>query len=185
MKKLLIVLVALGWAGVAAAAELAGVAMPDTAVVAGKTLRLNGLGLRTKVFFKIYVGGLYLESPTSDGEQAAGRDEVKRVVMHFLYKRVTRQQLVDAWNEGFEENSPDLSRRLSAEIAKFNSWMSDVTAGQEIVVTYEPGSGTTVEVAGQAKGSIPGADFMRALFRVWLGPHPPTSSLKAGMLGTK
>ena len=43
------------------AAELAGVTLPDTQQVAGKTLVLNGMGIRTKYIVKIYVGGLYLE----------------------------------------------------------------------------------------------------------------------------
>ena len=58
---------ALGLAAEAAAAkELAGATMPDTLTVAGKTLKLNGMGLRKKAIFKVYVGGLYLEAPSKD-----------------------------------------------------------------------------------------------------------------------
>jgi hypothetical protein len=166
-------------------AELAGVTMPDTAAVSGKRLELNGLGLRTKLFFKIYVAGLYLETPTRDAAAAAGTDQTKRVVMHFLYKKVTSKQLVDTWQEGFRENSPAAAGKLKEEISRFCSWMGDVAAGQEIVLTYEPGAGTSVEMAGQKKGTIPGTEFMRALFLVWLGDHPPTRELKEGMLGVK
>jgi hypothetical protein len=165
------------------AAGLAGVTMPDTVPVSGKTLRLNGLGLRTKVFFKIYVAGLYLENPTHDAAQAVSADETKRVVMHFLYKNVTKKQLVEAWDEGFDENAGPIGAEVKAGIAQLDGWMGDVSAGQEIVFTYEAGTGTTVEFAGQKKGTIPGADFMRALWKVWLGEHPPTSDLKKGLLG--
>jgi len=167
----------------AAAASLAGVSMPDTAAAAGRTLRLNGLGLRTKLLFKIYVGGLYLENPTRDAARAISSDEGKRVVMHFLYKKVTKKQLDEAWEEGFRENSAGLSDAVKADLARFESWMGDVASGQEIVLTYEPGKGTTVELAGQEKGTIPGPEFMRALWGVFLGPHPPTADLKKGMLG--
>jgi hypothetical protein len=173
------------FAGPADAGSLAGVTMPDSVPVAGKTLRLNGLGLRTKVFFKIYVGGLYLENPTHDAARTISADETKRVVMHFLYKKVTAKQLVDAWDEDFGENNPGASPAVKADVEKFKSWMSDLVAGQEIVATYEPGKGTAVEVAGQEKGTIPGDEFMRALWSVWLGPHPPTEDLKKGMLGEK
>jgi hypothetical protein len=74
---------------------------------------------------------------------------------------------------------------VKADVARFDSWMGDIVAGQEIVLTYEPGKGTTVEFAGQEKGTVPGAEFMRALWSVWLGPHPPTADLKRGMLGEK
>ena len=42
------------------AGSLAGVTMPDTQQVAGKTLALNGLGLRTKYMVKVYVAGCIL-----------------------------------------------------------------------------------------------------------------------------
>lgn len=183
MKRISIGCAALALAAAVGAAALAGVTMPDTVAVSGKTLRLNGLGLRTKVFFKIYVAGLYLENPTRDAAQAIAADEGKRVAMHFLYKNVTKKQLVEAWDEGFAQNAGPVGADVKAGIATLDSWMGDVAAGQEIVFTYEPGTGTTVEFAGQKKGVIPGADFMRALWKVWLGPHPPTSDLKRGMLG--
>ena len=184
MKKIAIAGVVLALAAATSAASLAGVTMPDTVPVGGKTLKLNGLGLRTKLFFKIYVGGLYLENPTHDETQATSSEEVKRVVMHFLYKKVTKKQLVDAWDEGFQQNAGVLSPEIKQKIAQLESWMDDVAAGQEIVFTYEPGVGTRVEVAGKARGTIPGADFMRALWKVWLGEHPPTADLKKGMLGS-
>ncbi len=166
-----------------AGAQLAGVTMPDTTQVAGKALKLNGLGLRTKLFFKVYVAGLYLETPTHDDTQATTSEETKKVVMHFLYKKVTQKQMVDAWEDGFRDNSPADVEKLKNDITQFESWMSDVTAGQEMAFTYVPGVGTAVEVAGQKKGTIAGQDFMRALFRVWLGINPPTGDLKSGMLG--
>jgi hypothetical protein len=169
----------------ARAAQLAGVSMPDSALVAGKTLKLNGQGLRTKLFFKIYVAGLYVENPTHDAMTIIAADEPKKIVMHFLYGKVTQRQLIEAWNEGFQANSPAEAGKLSSEISQLNAWMSDITSGQEISFTYDPAAGTTVEFAGLKKGTIPGPDFMKALFRVWLGDKPPTKDLKMGLLGVK
>ena len=55
-------------AAVVLAGEVAGVKMADTVSVEGKTLKLNGMGLRKKVVFKVYVAGLYLETPSPAGE---------------------------------------------------------------------------------------------------------------------
>ena len=183
MQKIAIGCAALMFASTLGAAELAGVTMPDVVSVSGKTLHLNALGLRTKVFFKIYVAGLYLENPTHDATNAISSEEEKRVVMHFLYKKVTKKQLVEAWDEGFTQNAGVTSAEIKDKATRLESWMEDVSAGQEIVFTYDPGVGTAVEVAGQKKGTIPGADFMRALWKVWLGEHPPTGDLKKGLLG--
>ncbi len=181
MKRVGTAVLALLLSAVAGAGQLAGVTMPDAIGVAGHPLRLNGMGLRTKFFFKIYVAGLYLEHPTHDAAAAVAAEEVKRVTMRFVYGHVSREQLIDAWNDSFGEEK--LSPEVTRDVATFESWMSDVRSGQEIVLTYEPGTGTTVELAGQKKGTIPGAPFAQALFRVWLGDHPPSASLKSGLLG--
>jgi len=57
------------WLAVAAAVqagEVAGVKLPESATIEGKTLRLNGMGLRKKVVFKVYVAGLYLEHASKE-----------------------------------------------------------------------------------------------------------------------
>src|SRR5437868_3109335 len=64
--------------------EVAGVVMPETVPAAGKTLRLNGMGLRTKLIFKVYVAGLYLENPTRDAAMAISSEQVKRVDLRLL-----------------------------------------------------------------------------------------------------
>ncbi len=78
----------------AAAKELAGVNMPDTLSVAGKTLRLNGVGLRKKAIFKVYVGGLYLEAPTKSAAAALAADAPRVLRMHFL-RSIEKEKLVD------------------------------------------------------------------------------------------
>ena len=42
-----------------------------------RTLKLNGLGLRKKAVFKVYVGGLYLESPSKNAGAILGSDQAK------------------------------------------------------------------------------------------------------------
>ena len=42
----------------ALAAEVAGVKLDDKMSVGGQELVLNGAGIRTKAFFKVYVGSL-------------------------------------------------------------------------------------------------------------------------------
>ena len=56
---------------VARAAELDGVQLPDTLQVDGKTLHLNGFGLRTYSLLgiHIYIASLYLEHLSTDPER--------------------------------------------------------------------------------------------------------------------
>jgi len=76
--------------------ELSGVNMPEEVSIAGRELRLNGMGVRKeKVFFKVDVVGLYLEQPTSDPTVAIRTDEAKRIVISML-RDVSREMFVQA-----------------------------------------------------------------------------------------
>lgn len=163
------------------AGELAGVTMPDSATVGGKSLVLNGLGLREKYFIDVYVGGLYLPAKTTDAAKATSDDVPKKIVMHFVYSEVTKDKLTEAFDAGFA--SVGATTTQAKGLASLNSWMETVHAGDQIVLEYVPGTGTEVTVKGAKKGVIAGADFMQALWGVYLGPSPPTKALKQGMLG--
>lgn len=163
------------------AATLAGVTLPDTATVAGKPLVLNGLGLREKYTIDVYVGGLYLPAPTHDGAAAIALDAPKRVVMHFVYRKVTRAQIVDTFLEGFGEHATGPHK---AHVDQLIAVVPDeIVSGEQIVFEYAPGVGTTMYAKGKALATVPGVDFMKLVFGVWLGAKPPSQALKAGMLG--
>ena len=169
-----------GLAGVAGAGELAGVTLPDSVSVGGQSLVLNGMGLREKYFIDVYVGGLYLPSRSTDDAAIIGLDAPKRIVMHFVYSAVPKDKINETFTEGFA-SVPGVD---AAKVAQLKSWMADCTTGDEIVFDYVPGEGTAVTVKGQDKGSIQGADFMRGLWTVYLGPNPPTAKFKRGLLGS-
>ncbi len=164
------------------AGELEGVKVPDTLEVAGKTLKLNGQGLRVKVFFKVYVGSLYVENPSKDGAAILSADEVRRVEMTML-RDVTRAQLEDAIRDGVKANAANydaVKDRLEALLGKF----ANAKKGESVIVQYVPGKGTTVEL-GAVKHTTEGKDFADALFSAWLGKKPADRNLQKGMLGVK
>ena len=164
------------------AASLAGVTLPDSQQVAEKSLLLNGLGLRSKMMVKVYVAGLYLEQKSSDPAAIMKSDTPKRIVMHFLY-HPSKSQMVDAFQEGFEDNSPDALKTMKPDIDKLFGALQDMKAGDEMVFTYVPATGTTLAINGQDKLTIAGQPFEQALLSIWLGPKPPTADVKKGMLG--
>ena len=57
------------------AATLAGVKMDDSTAVNGQSLVLNGVGLRKKLFIKVYVGALYLPAKQSNPATVLATDE--------------------------------------------------------------------------------------------------------------
>lgn len=166
----------------ASAATLAGVTMPDTLDVGGDKLVLNGMGLREMLFLDIYVAGLYLPTKTHDANTVIQSDVHKRVVMHFIYRKVSPAQVKDTFHEGIL-NQPG-GEKLAAQVAILESYMTEyIYSGEEFTVDYTPGVGTTIYAKGVKKGTLPGVDLMKALFSIYVGPKPATEALKQGMLG--
>ena len=164
------------------AGSLAGVILPDTVQVAGTTLLLNGLGLRKKFVVKVYVAGLYLEQKTSDCNAILTAAGPKRIVLHFLHS-VSKTQLVDAFEESFSNNAPDARRTMKSEIDQLLGALEPVNNGDEMVFTYVPGSGVILSVNEKEKLTIGASAFAPVIFSLWLGPRPPSSDLKKGILG--
>ena len=165
----------------ALAGELAGITLPDTLKAGDKTLKLNGMGLRKKAVFKVYVGGLYLESPSKDAGAILASDQAKVIRIHFL-RDLTKAQLVEAFQEGFEANVKD---RAAQKVAfdKMLALVPDVKDGTTMTFAYLPGKGMTVSAGSKELGVFEGKAFADAVFAIWLGPKPPSEDLKKGMLG--
>ncbi len=163
------------------AGSLAGVTLPDSALVGGQPVVLNGLGLREKYFFDIYVGGLYLPAKTSDSTKAINEDVPKRIVMAFVYESIPKDKMTETFEESFAKQGAAGAAQAGNK-AILQGWMEDVVRGDQVVLDYVPGKGTTISLKGRVKGTIAGTDFMKVLWAVYVGPNPPTAALKTGMM---
>lgn len=168
----------------AQAREVAGVTLAEQAAVGDVPLQLNGAGVRRKFFIKVYVGALYLPDTATTTAAVLAQDGPRRMAMHILYSEISSQKLVDGWNDGFSANlSATQLRELQPRIDQFNALFDTVNAGDVVQLDYLPGTGTTVTINGDVKGSVPGRDFNDALLRIWLGEEPADNGLKKAMLG--
>ncbi len=165
-----------------AAAEHSGVTMADSAQAGGQSLVINGLGLRKKLGFKVYVGALYLPRKDSDAGRILAADTPRRVEQEFL-RKVGAGSLNGAWDDCLEANTPQASAEVRQGFETLKSWMDDIAKGDRLAFTYTPEGGTEVELRGAAKGSIAGKAFADALLACWIGPEPATEDLKEAMLG--
>jgi len=171
--------------GNASAAEISGVKLPDQITVAGKSLKLNGAGLRQATILKVnvYAAGLYLEKPSGDGEAIANSDQVKSIQMTFM-RDVTAKQMAEAFGEGFDKNCVAGCAELKPFISKLQGLTKDMKKGETMSVHFLT-DGVEVMVRGQKVGSVGDKAFSHQLIRCWIGKNPPNSGLKEGLLGTK
>ncbi len=166
----------------AAAAEVSGVKIADTAKVGGNDLVFNGGAVRSKIIFKVYVASLYVPAKTTS--LATVLKGPRRVQMN-LMRTISAESLIEALNEGLKDNSS--AAELDAVKTQVNQLQTIMKSFGEVkegaVVTLDFADDTTsIGLNGAVRGTIAGADFNAALLRIWLGPKPIQADVKAAML---
>jgi hypothetical protein len=168
----------------AATATLAGVTVLDKMEIDGHALVLNGVGLRKKLFIKVYVGALYLPQKELSAPKALGADSFRLMVFHFLYS-VSREQMCDAWGKGLRDNTPAPATQVTENFTQLCAWMEEIPKDHELRLTYAPGHGTDVEVNGKHKGVLVGKPTADAILSTWIGVNPdPGQDFKKAVLGS-
>jgi len=186
MKKIFLLVCGLLLSWNAGALDLADIHLADRMQVGDAELQLNGGGIRTKWFFKIYVGALYLPQKQTSAEAIIAGEHKHRIAMYILHK-LSGEKLFGAFKEAIEANhSAAELAELDAQIQQMKQIfeaVQEVKPGDTIMLDYLPDSGTRVTVNGTERGIIAGVPFSRALLKVWLGKNPVQDDLKKGMLG--
>ncbi len=185
MKKLAIVLCSFFLlSATALAVGIKDLHIPSTMTVGKHKLILNGVGFRKKFFFKIYAGALYLGKKETDPQKIINAEEPMAVKMVFVYHEVSSKKLQKTWNEGFEKVLGDKISGMQKKITAFNAIFTEAAKKGDVYdIVYTPEEGIKVYMNGKLKGTIPGLDFKKALFAIWLGDKPADSGLKKKMLG--
>ena len=186
MKRIVLAICFCFFSALTPAAEFSGVFIDDEIKSDdGKSLVLNGVGLREKLWVDVYVGSLYLPSKSDDVAEILSMPGPWRVQLDFIYKEVAKEKLLESWRKGFEKNqSAATLKQLQARIDQFYGYFeSSAIARDQYVFDYIPALGTRIIKNQQQLGLIPGDDFKNALLEIWLGNHPADKKLKKGMLG--
>ena len=152
--------------------------------VADRSLTLVGSGtLKYKGIIKVYDAALYMEK-TGMAEHAL-EDVAKRIAVEY---RVSTKQArfhkagYDVLQKAYSKD--DLAG-IKERLDRLNGWYDDARKGERCAITYIPGRGTLLTVNGEDRGWIPGADFARMYFSIWLGDPCASKSLRKDLLSEK
>ncbi len=172
-------------AGPLQAAKVGGITLDESITVGSTDTLYNGAGLRKKLFIKLYVGSLYLTTPSSDANAIINADEAMAIRLNILSDLLTRDKLLSALKEGFDKATDGNTAPIQPQIDQMIALMQDkVSPGDTLTLAYEPGVGTHVMRDGNALSVIEGLPFKAALFGIWLSDKPAQKSLKSDMLGS-
>jgi Chalcone isomerase-like len=164
------------------AAKLDGVQVPNTLQVDGKTLHLNGSGLRTYSILgiHIYVASLYLEHLSTNPEQIIRSPETKLLTVRFEHN-VSADQARRAWRDGLDNNCEAPCHLDPDEIGRFLAMVPAMHAGDNYSLLFTQ-AGVTVTVSGKPIGTITQPQFAEAMLATFLGPKPASPRLKRELL---
>jgi hypothetical protein len=135
-------------------------------------------------FMKVYEGSLYLESKSSDADEIINSTSPMALRIDVTSEMVTADAMKKALSEGLEKSTNNNTGPISNEIEQLSSsFNSDVSSGDFYEFIYIPELGTHVLKNNELVEIIPGFDFKKAFFGIFLSNNPIQKNLKKAMLG--
>lgn len=183
MKKIVLSLIlSLFLAGSAAAVEVSGVNLEPAVSVNNQSLKLNGYGIRKKLFVKVYIGSLYSAVPLTTPAAALNDGGDKLIRMNFLHSKVDKEKIIEAYKEGFSNNSPGLAG--SADVKKFLSFFNgDFMKGDVVDLSLLSNGTVSASHNGKLLGQLQSSKLAKGILAIYFGEKPADEALKKGMLG--
>ena len=180
---------AVGLGGAAQAIEVGGLKFDDTVKVAGKGLKVNGAGVRTRIVVKVYALVLYLPEKKDTAAGVLESAGPRRFSLGLL-REVTGEELGQAFMSGITANTDKAERsKFVNQLAQFGEAFVNIPQakkGDVINVDWVPDTGTVMTFNGKPIGEpLKDIAFYNAVLKIWLGDKPVDSSLKPQLLGAK
>ncbi len=145
------------------------------------TLKLTGVGVRSRAIFKVYAIGSYLADGTAakTAEDVVAADAPKMLYL-VMERNVAGKDFVEAVKAGVGKTHPD---KFAAEFQQIAAAVGDQTAakGDHVSLLYLPGVGLRVQIVGKVDLTVKGAEFAAAVWGVYLGGNPVDEKLKQGL----
>ncbi|WP_394200648.1 chalcone isomerase family protein [Shewanella waksmanii] len=164
------------------AANVAGIELAEKIQPEHSELVLNGAGVRSKFFIDLYVGSLYVSSPSQQLDEILSQPEVA-VRLNITSGMITSDKMQDAINEGFDDATDGNTDAIKQQITTFMALFADeIKQGDQFTLVATKDLGVTAYKNGKLQDTVKGEAFRQALLKIWLGDQPAQKSLKKAML---
>jgi hypothetical protein len=171
---------ALVWSAPGLAREVGGVAFAPVVRAETRELALCGAGLLRWRLLKGYAMALYLPA-CEDGVDPL--DDVAKHLELSTFWPIGAERFARTAGRILERSfAPSELDALRGRLAEIDASWRDVRPGDRYALTYVPGRGTTLKLNGDELVTIPGADFARAYFGIWLGERSMDEDLRDALL---
>lgn len=142
----------------------------------GYVLKLSGLAVRKKLFFKVYGIAHYIQDPakyrTEDEALSAVLidGKAKQITMDFA-RDVEAGKIKEAYTDGFQQHaSSEEMQKIQPLVNQFVSYFSkDIRENEQFILRWLPGGSVITILHGEEKQVITSEIFARVLWSIWFG----------------
>ncbi|WP_444903857.1 TonB family protein [Microbulbifer sp. CnH-101-E] len=146
---------------------------------------LNGLALEQQFNKELYIAAVYSESLSSDSAGLFTPETPRRLEVRVLAKSLPARRFRNQWMESIAINNrgDTLSSQAEDMVTFANLFKGRLHRGDQLAIDFAADSGiTSVSLNGITLGEIANPDFFNTLLRAWIGPVPPSTDFRDGLL---
>lgn len=97
---------------------------------------------------------------------------------------IQKNTILKSANRMLEKNlDPAILGQISKRVARLHRTYEDIKRGNRAVLRYHPQAGTTFFFNDKPRTTIPGKDFAKYYFQIWLGAKPVSPAMREALLG--
>lgn len=163
-------------------AQAEDVPFPPQKAFAGQSLVLNGMGVRPKLFLKLYFAGLYLPAKSKDANAILTGKTPVAMRLQINSSMISGEDMEEAVRQGFEVSAGNKAAALKPRIDQLVSIFKEAIKVGDLYDFVYVGGSTQIFKNGRKSATIAGDDFKQALFGIWLGNQPVHQGLKQQLL---
>ncbi|MCD8482186.1 MAG: chalcone isomerase family protein [Verrucomicrobia bacterium] len=130
--------------------------------------------------FRVYDGAFFRQSNMDESGLSAKHLEL------VYHTDITAERIVAGGDAILRRNvSATEFEALSERLRLLNAAYRNVSRGDRYALTFIPGVGTQLRLNDELLVTIPGDDFAKAYFRIWLGDDPISDAFRDRLLGLR
>ncbi|MBN8432457.1 TonB family protein [Microbulbifer salipaludis] len=156
-----------------------------TALTAKAAPLLNGLALEQQFNKDQYIAAVYSERLASDASTLLDNNMPRSLEVRIIADRLSARRFRNQWMEGIAINNPGNTLTGQAEnmVTFANLFKGRLVAGDRLRVDFAADTGTTsVSLNDIMIGMIEDREFFNTLLRAWIGPVPPSTDFRDGLM---
>ncbi|WKD49240.1 TonB family protein [Microbulbifer spongiae] len=157
-----------------------------TVTVSAKAVPLlNGLAVEKQFNKDLYIAAVYSETLTDETAILLDSNAPRRLEVRIIASSLPARRFRNQWMEGIAINnrSDTLSSQSESMLTFANLFKGRFLRGDRLAIEFAADTGVTrVVLNGITLGEIGDPDFYNTLLLAWIGPVPPSTGFRDGLL---